>query len=308
VLLSLSDFDLVSANTVAEACSLLQRYGAEARIFAGGTDLLVKMKHKRLAPRVLINIKAIPGLDQIRYDASDGLVIGALATIQSIKDSPVIGQEFPLLAQAAAKMGTLHIRNLGTLGGNLANASPSAEFAPALLTLGATLQCVGPQGSRSIAVENFFVGPGKSALRADELLTEVHVSKLPSTAAGVYLKHSLRRMDVAIASTAVVVDLDGETLRDARIALGAVGPTPFRARAAEAAMKGQEIAAAKARGELFDKVARLASEESLPIGDIRADAAYRRRIVGMIVLQAIEQAVALARSQRPAVKKARAAQ
>src|SRR3990172_3056490 len=210
MLLGLPEFELLSADTVEETCTLLSRHGAEAMVFAGGTDLLVKMKHRRTIPRHLVNIKGIPDLDQIRHDERDGLRIGALTTIQAIEASSVIGKKFPALKQAASVLGTSQIRNVGTIGGNLGNASPSAEFAPPLLTLGASVRCVGLGGERQIPLEEFFVAPGKTTLGQDELLTEVHVPNPPAGAQGIYLKHSLRKMDVAIASAAVLIVLDGD--------------------------------------------------------------------------------------------------
>ena len=218
--------------------------------------------------------------------------IGALATIQAIKDSALIAQKFPPIWQAASKVGTLQICNLGTLGGNLANASPSAEFAPPLLTLGASVQCAGTGGDRLIPIEEFFVGPGKSVLRDDEMITEVLVPNLPSNARGIYLKHSLRHMDVAIASAAVVVRLHGGVFEDIKIALGAVAPTPIRARKAEAALLRQRLDGAGNNGELLEEIARVASSESLPIDDLRAYARYRRHVVGMLVRQGLEESIA----------------
>ena len=296
MLLGLPEFDILMANTVAEACSLLSQYGENARVLAGGTDLLVKMKNKGVLPRYLINIKRIPDLDQIRYDETAGLRIGALTTIESIRDSPVIAHKFPLLHQAADKVGTVQIRNLGTLGGNLGNASPAAEFAPALLTLDASVKCAGRGTERLIPIEELFVSPGKTALRSDEILTEVLVPNRPSQFAGIYLKHSLREMDVAIVSAAVAVRLDGEVCRDIKIALGAVAPTPFRARKAEAVLQGERLGGNGKLGELLDEVARVASSESVPINDLRAYTDYRRKVVEMLVRQGLEEAISQAGS------------
>jgi carbon-monoxide dehydrogenase medium subunit len=296
VLLLLPEFDLLATDTVEETCFLLGRYDGDARILAGGTDLLVKMKHRRLMSRRLINIKRIPQLDQIRYNDQTGLRIGTLATAQSIKESSVVANKFSLLSQAAGKLGTLQIRHLATLGGNLANASPSAEFAPVLLTLGAAVKCTGRGGERVIPLDEFFAGPGKCALRHDEVLTEIQVPNLPANAAGVYLKHALRRMDVAIAAAAVVVRLEGDVCGDAKIALGAVAPTPFRARKAEAALKRQRLGHDASERELIQEVARLASDEALPIDDFRGCAGYRREVVGELVAQALEQAIARVRT------------
>ena len=229
MLLGLPEFELVSTDTVEETCALLARYGEGTRVFAGGTDLFVKMKHRRAVPRRLINIKRIPNLGQIRREARGGLRIGALTTIQAIEASSAIDKDFPSLKQAAGVLGTTQIRNVGTLGGNLSNASPSAEFGPSLLTLGASVKCTGRAGERVIPLEEFFVGPGKTSLGRDELLTEVTVPEPPAGAQCIYLKHSLRRMDVAIASAAVLIVAEGDVCTEVRIALGAVGPKPYRA-------------------------------------------------------------------------------
>ena len=290
----LPDFEMLFADTAEGACSLLSRHGAEAELFAGGTDLLVKMKLKHRLPRYLIHVKGIPGLDQIRY-GDDGLRIGALTTIQVIQDSEVVSSHVPLLSRAAAVLGTMPIRALGTLGGNLANASPSAEFGPPLLVLEAAVRCLGPGGERRIPMTEFFVAPGKSALQQGEMITEIHVPPLPDRARCLYLKHSLRRMDVAIAGAAVFVLLGGDVCREVRIALGAVAPTPFRARKAEQALTGKRLSGDSTEGELLEEVAQIAAGESLPIDDLREYASYRRRIVGMMVKQALGLAIARSR-------------
>jgi carbon-monoxide dehydrogenase medium subunit len=295
VLLKLPKFDILFPVTVEETCLQLSKYQTDAKILAGGTDLLVKMKHRRALPRCLLNIKRIPGLAYIREDGGEGLRIGALTSFQAIKSSPAIGKRFPMLGQAARKVGTTQIRNLGTLGGNLANGSPSAESAPALLTLGASIACHGTNGERRIPIDEFFVGPGKTALRQDEVLTGVRLPEMPAGAHGVYLKQSLRRMDVSVAGAAVFVVLEGDVCLEARIALGAVGPTPFRARKAEALLRGERIGE-RVETELLDAVARTASGESLPIDDIRGYANYRKQVIESLVRQGVERAVAGARS------------
>lgn len=303
MLLGLPEFELLHADTVAAACALLARHGPETRLLAGGTDLFTKMKHRRLVPRRLINIKRIPQLDQIRYDEQDGLSIGPLATVQAIEASPIIAAKFPALSQAARVLGTAQIRNIATLGGNLANGSPSAEFAPALLTLEASVVCVGVEAKqRVIPVAEFFAGPGRTALRADELLVEVRVPNPPAGAQSIYFKHSLRKMDVAIAGAAVLLRLDGDWCQDLRIALGAVGPTPFRARKAEQALIGQRLGSGSDEGALLDEIARLASDESVPIDDFRGYAQYRKKLISMLVGKGLERMIAQARQQGVAAK------
>ena len=296
MLLGLPEFELLSADTVEETCTLLARHGEGAMVFAGGTDLLVKMKHRRTIPRSLVNIKGIPDLNRIVHDERYGLRIGALTTIQAIEASSVIGKKFPAVKQAAEVLGTTQIRNVGTIGGNLGNASPSAEFAPPLLTLGASVRCVGRGGERMIPLEGFFVSPGKTTLRQDELLTEVHVPDPPAGAQGIYLKHSLRKMDVAIACAAVLIVVDGDVCRDIRIALGAVGPIPFRAKKAEEIIRGERLGGERVETELLDEVARAASDESFPIDDFRGYAAYRRKLVRMLVGKGLERVIARTRA------------
>ena len=296
MLLGLPEFELFSADSVEEACTLLATHGAQATVFAGGTDLFVKMKHRRTVPARLINIKGIPNLSRIVHDERDGLRIGALTLIQTIDASSVIGKKFPALQQAAKVLGTSQIRNVGTIGGNLANASPSAEFAPPLLTLGASVRCAGRGGERLIAMEDLIVSPGKTSLRPDELLTEVLVPNPLPGAQGIYLKHSLRKMDVAIASAAVLLVFEGDVCREVKIALGAVGPIPFRAEKAEACMRGQRLGADAAEGEMLEAVARTAADESFPIDDLRGYAAYRRKLVRMLVGKGLERLIARTRA------------
>ncbi len=290
MLLVLPEFDLLRADSLDEACELLAE--GDATILAGGTDLLTKMKHRRAVPRRLVNIKKIPGLDQIRHDAREGLQIGALATMQALKESAVVAAACPPLSEAAGLLGTTQIRNLATLGGNLANASPSAETAPVLLTLDASVTCVGRSGERVIPLENFFIAPGRTAMRRDEVLTGIRVPPLPFRWKGIYLKHSLRMMDVAMVNAAVAVHLDDRVFRHVRIALGAVAPTPFRATGAETLITGKRLAGGAADQELLSEAGRIAADESFPIDDFRAYAAYRKKIVEMLVTRGLEQAVA----------------
>src|SRR3990170_5290762 len=285
------------SRSVEETCALLSEHGRDAQIVAGGTDLFVKMKQRRLVPSVLINIKRISGLDQIRYDASEGLHIGPLTTIQAIRESTLIAERFPVLSEAAGVLGTEQVRNLGTLGGNLGNASPSAEFAPPLLILNASVRCLGRSGERVVPLDGFFVGPGKSALEADEVITDIQVPNPADRAQLVYLKHSLRRMDVAMAAAAVLVLLDGDVCRDVRIALGAVAPTVFRARKAEQTLIGKRLTGDSREGELFEEVAQVAVGEARPIDDIRGYAAYRKKVIAMLVRHGLEHVIAKARTQ-----------
>jgi carbon-monoxide dehydrogenase medium subunit len=272
--------------TIEDACSLALKYQGQAKIIAGGTDLLPRLKQHRLLPAYLINIKGI-GQDYILFDKKEGLRIGALTTIRSIAASPLIMTGFSLLAQAAGQLGSAQVREQATIAGNLCNASPSAETAPPLIALGSQATITGADGKRTILIENFFLGPGRTVLRPGEILTEIQVRNLPPRSGGVYLKHTLRKaLDLAVVGVAVAVTLDGNILNDAKIALGAVAPTPIRARKAEELLRGKKISL-----ELIQKAAKTASAESSPIDDIRSSADYRKKMIEVLVARAVSQAV-----------------
>ncbi|NQV55701.1 MAG: FAD binding domain-containing protein, partial [Rhodospirillales bacterium] len=173
-----------------------------------------------------------------------------------------------------------------TIGGNLGNASPSAEFAPPLLCLNAVVRCMGPNGARDIPVDEFFLNPGITALGQSEMITEIRVPPPAANKADVYIKHSLRRMDVAMASAAVYVELDGGQIVDARIALGAVAPTPFRAVKSEEILRGNQVS-----DELIIEAAKMATSEATPIDDIRSYADYRKDTVREMVARGLSQVI-----------------
>ncbi|MBW1799223.1 MAG: xanthine dehydrogenase family protein subunit M [Deltaproteobacteria bacterium] len=288
MLIGLPEFDYLACDTLEHAFELLDRYAGVSRILAGGTDLFVKMKHRRLMPRYLIDIKKIPDLKGIHYDEHTGLRIGALTSIEEIKNSTRVKKHAPILSEAAGKLGTTHIRNLGTLGGNLAHASPAAEFAPPLLTLNAIAKIIGAGGERTISLTDFFVGPGQSTIQADEILAEIIMPNLPVTE-GIHLKYSTRPMDVAIVNLAVMATIKGEACEEIAIALGAVGPTPFRAGKAERVMRGRRLGGDLQ--DLFEETAEKAVEESQPIDDFRASAAHRNKMIKELTTEGLRQII-----------------
>ena len=289
-IMRLPHFEYIAPRTLVEACSLLAEHPKEALALAGGTDLLVKMKQRRIVPRYVVNLKAISGIDYITYDEKDGLRIGALTTVQLLKNSITVRRHCKILAQAAGVESSVQIRNVATLGGNIANASPAADAPLALIALGASLVLTRAGGMREVPLENFFVGPGKTVLHPGEVISEIHVPPLPPRTGGAYLKHAIRRTDIAIVSVAVVVRLGEEVCDEAKIALGSVAPTAFRAKRAEQSLTGKRITA-----ELAGEAARLAMEESRPIDDIRGYAGYRMKTVFDITRQAITEATQDAR-------------
>lgn len=285
-------FDHLESKTVEEACSLLSKHKGKAKVIAGGTDLLPAMRNREVTPAYIINVRSIPNLDYIHYTDAKGLKIGALATLYDIESSPIIREKFPMVADAAAKIGTPQVRNMGTIGGNLCNAAPSADTAPPLIGLEAKAKINGPNRERVIALEEFFIGPGENALQADEILTEIQIPNPPPHTRGVYLKLPARTMvDLAVVGVAVVVTLDDKerSIVDAKIVLGAVAPTPVRARQAEGIIKGKAISR-----ELIEKAAEAAAGEAKPISDLRGSASYRKEMVNTLTKRAIRQVTALA--------------
>ena len=283
----LPKFNYLAPTTLDEALSLLSEYRGRAKVIAGGTDLVPKLKRREIrAPEYVIDLKGIPGLDEIKFDAS-GLTLGAMVTIGMVESSAKIQQRLGILAQAAQSMASPQVRNRGTIAGNICNAVPSADSAPPLLTLGARLKIVSGKGERTVNIEDFFTGPGQTALDEDEILAEIQLSSIPPNGKGVYLKLTPRRaMDLAIVGVAVVVIPQDGICRDIRIALGAVAPTPIRAKKAEAILKGQKL-----DDKLIEKAAQTAAGQSNPIDDHRASAEYRRDMVEVLAKRAIKQAI-----------------
>jgi len=287
-------FEYLEPQTIQEAMSLLNKYGNKAKVLAGGTDLVPQMKEKTIRPEYVISIGRIAGLDYIRFDGEKGLRIGALTTIRSIEQSPQLQPKYGLICQAASQMASIAVRNVATVGGSLCNASPSADTAPALIALSAKAKLVSAAGERIVPLEDFFTGPGATVLKTGELLTELQIPSPPAHTAGVYIKYSTRGgEELALIGVAALLTLntgDG-TCTDAKVVLGAVAPTPIRARGAEGVLKGKRIDQG-----LIEKAAQTASDESSPIDDIRGSAEYRREMLKVFARDAIKQAAELAKS------------
>ena len=281
----LPKFDYIKPKSMKEALDLLDKNNnGDVKVYAGGTDVIPRLKSRLIqAPKVLVDLKGIPGLEYIQYNEKDGLRIGALATISSVAHSPQVRENFGILSQAAGSIASTQVQNRGTIVGNICNAVPSADSAPALLCLGAKLSCVSSRGERLIDIEDFFTGPNQTALNPDELVKEIRIPSVPIQGKGAYIKLSpRRRMDLAVVGVGAVVVQDKGLIQDVRIALGAVAPTPMRAKRAEDVLKGEKV-----RGDTVVKAAETASAESKPIDDHRASAEYRRMMVEVLVKRAI---------------------
>jgi carbon-monoxide dehydrogenase medium subunit len=277
--------DYFEPKTLSEVLALLAKYGEQAKVIAGGTDVMVDMKYKE-EPDCLVNIKRIPGMNSIQEN-SGSLRIGPLVTIREMETSRLVRENLPILWESCHEFASLQIRNTATIGGNICRASPSGETLAPLLVLEAKGKLAFADGEKTEAFSSFFQGPGKSSLGSKGLLTEIEVAYPAKGSEGIYLKHAVRgAMDIAMVGVAVLITPDAarSNAQDVRIGLGAVAPTPIRAAKTEALLRGKPLTAA-----LVKEAAALAASESNPISDQRSSAEYRRWIVEALTRRGLQQ-------------------
>jgi carbon-monoxide dehydrogenase medium subunit len=272
-------FDYHEPATLAEACQTLAALGEAARPIAGGTDLLVNMKKKVMAPKHLVSLARIDALRGL--DAVNGHVaIGPCVTVSELAESETVRQKLSALRAGARSLGTPLIRNLATIGGNIGSARPAADLPPALMVYGTTLVLSASDGQREMAVGDFFKGPGMTAIAPGEILSEIKVD-VPGPLSGAgYINIGVRKsQDCNIVNVAAFITLDAPqgVITEARIAMGCVGPTHLRAPSAEKVLLGQ-----KPGGALFAAAGDAATKDCRPILDFRGSAEYRRAMVGVL--------------------------
>jgi carbon-monoxide dehydrogenase medium subunit len=274
--------------SVADAVTLARTLGAGARFLAGGTDLIVQMSKRRAAPEHLIDLGSLNELCGIEEEA-DAFVLGALATHKAIERHPAFQGALLALPEAARVVGGHQIRNRGTVGGNIVNASPAADVVVPLLALDAEVTLAGSEGTRAGKLEDFLLGPGQTARKTDELLTSVRFAKLPAASATSFLKAGRRRameISVVCVATRLMLDARDGVCRDVRVALGAVDAKTVRARAAEQMLEGRAP-----QPDFFREAGRVAAKSCAPISDVRASADYRRRLAAVLVARALARCV-----------------
>jgi carbon-monoxide dehydrogenase medium subunit len=312
---SMKKFDYLKPKTLEEALSLLNQQGKKAKLIAGGTDVIVLIKQKTMAPDILISLRGIPGLDQIQYNGT--LRIGALVTHRAIEKSEVIRKEFSALADAADVLGSIQIRNVATIGGNICTAAPSADTATPLLVLGTQVKIKSLKEEKTVPIEEFFTGPGETILKKGEIVTELVMPKpLPHTGSAYWKLQRRLALDLPILGVSTLLSLDKGTIscsdmlctvspissilhtmeqdelvcKEVRIALGVAAPTPIRALKAESLLRGKKIS-----DELLEEVAETAVKEAQPRDTIRGEAWYRsdmiRVLVKRMVMKSIERVV-----------------
>ena len=289
----MKDFDYAAPTSVEDATSLLAEHGENARLLAGGTDIIVQLREGLRDAEMVIDIKKIPELMAMEYSADSGLTLGAGVPCYQVYEHAEIAAAYPALADSAKIIGGWQIQSRASVGGNLCNSSPAADTIPSLISLGASCRIAGPAGEREVAAENFCSGPGRNVLEAGELLVSINFPAAPGQSGSAYERFIPRNeMDIAVAGAASWVQLDesGTTIEQARIALAAVGPTPLVAQQAADSLAGQE-----ASEENLATAGELAREVASPIDDMRGTIDYRIHLVGVLVKRTLARAVARAR-------------
>jgi carbon-monoxide dehydrogenase medium subunit len=282
------EIKLFRPHSLEEALSQRAEYGRDALPLAGGQSLLVMLRNKLIDPQVLLDLEPLGELRGIQARAN-GVSIGAMTTFFDLLSSSDVQHAVPILAQAAGKVGSTAIRNLGTIGGNLCHNEPGADLPPALLALNASVELRSRKGIRNVPLTEFFRGYFETAVEADEILSRVEIPTLPEGARGAYTKHSISPEDLAIAGVAVVLVPDGKnpvSARILRIGLGGVAPVALRALKAEAALNGRALT-----DEAIGAAAEIAASEAEPMSDPHASADYRRKMVKVLVRRALAAAI-----------------
>ena len=282
----LPKFEYFEPETLEEALRLLAEWRERACVLAGGTDVLVKMRNGRLKPGAVIALERISSLNGIGFDLSKGLTIGAGAKLSDVTSHPDILRYYPAIARAALVMANVQVRNMGTIGGNLCNAAPSAENAPPLMALGAVVTAASLEEERRIPLDDFFKGPGLTAMKPEEIMTSIFVPTPPAKSGASYQRISARcGVDIAAVSVGAMIIIEDTVCREVRISLGAVAPVPMRALSAEAFLKEKVWSE-----EFLREAARISADESRPISDVRASLEFRKQMVAVMTQRALEEA------------------
>lgn len=288
----LPDFEYHRAKSISEAVQLLNTYKGEAKILAGGTDLLLQMEQGSIwgkpCPKHLVTLRDVNTLDYIRLQDGN-ILMGANVTHRRAELSPLIGKELKALHDATCQVGSVQIRNVATIAGNICNATPSADTAAPLLALGAFVKVIGPQGDRSIFLSAFFRGPGQIVLQPDEVLREICIPQPPVLSGSAYLKVARRKaMELALLGVATYVRLstDRSLVEEVRIGLNTAAPTPIRAYKAEAVLKGAQVSE-----EVIHEAATTAALEASPRTSFRSTTEYRRELIRVFVRRSLLKAL-----------------
>jgi carbon-monoxide dehydrogenase medium subunit len=280
------NFELLEPASAHEASRMLADAGEESRLFAGGVALMLAMRQRLITPSHVVYMGGVGGLDRIEFDERQGLRIGALTRHQQIADSAIVQSRYPMLADMAAHVANPQVRNQGTLGGNLCYADPASDPPGCLMALGAELRTVGPQGERSIPLDEFFIDYYTTALEPAEVVTEIRVPTMASDSKGAYTRFLRTAAEHRpLVNVAVVARRNGGVCHEARIAIGASVPIPLRARRSEQYLNGKTVTL-----EALDHAAAIAAADITPVSDFRGSAEYRREMVRVVARRTLAEA------------------
>ena len=282
---TLRPFELLEPESLDEAVQALASAGAGAKILAGGLDLVAKMTRWEIEPSCLVSLGPIPGLNFLERSPDGRLLIGPMTTLRSVELSPLVEVGWPLLHEAVSQIASVQVKTMGTLVGNLCVATPASDIAPALYALGALVHLAGPEGPRTVAIEDFFIPDCCSILAPDEIVTQIVVPPQRPGSGAAFKKLAHTKACIAKVNAAVLVERDGDACRGARIALGAVASMPLRVPAAEALLEGQVFGP-----DVAARAGALAAEAASPISDLRSSADYRRQMAAVLTRRALIEA------------------
>lgn len=283
----LPEFEYIAPPTLEEACSLAADLGADAKLIAGGTDVVVAMKEKKLTPKYIIDLKKIEGLEYIDFDEKEGWKIGALTKLRTLEKSELLKEKFTAVSDAAHYVASTQVRAKGTMAGNMINGIPSADTVPILLAMDAKIVIKGADHTHICPISEFYTGLKKNILEPGDIVTEIQIPALKENQGAAYIKHSVRKaMDLAIVGVAAVITVEDGICKDAKITLGAVAENAVHAVKAEEYLKGKELT-----DEVIAEAGKIASTECSPISDVRASAEYRTDMVRVFTKRSIKKAV-----------------
>lgn len=287
--------DFIAPKTLSEAVSLMASNGDRARALAGGTDLLVQLRGGRRSADLVVDVKEIPELSQIKYDAQSGLTIGAAAPCYRIYQDQAVASAYPCLIDAAYLIGSIQIQGRASIGGNLCNSAPSADAIPSVIVLGGVATIASSKGTREVPVAEFCTGPGRNVMEPDEILVSIHLPAPQAHAGANYLRFIPRNeMDIAVAGVGslVVLDASGQNFVSARISLASVAPTPVFAQEAGDSLAGKPVS-----DEAIEEAATKAMAASTPISDMRGTIRQRNHLVGVLTRRTLNNAIKRARGE-----------
>ncbi|MCP4694579.1 MAG: xanthine dehydrogenase family protein subunit M [Desulfobacterales bacterium] len=282
----MKNFEYIRPDNLNDVLYAFKDY-KDARLLAGGTDLLVGMKSDFIKPGCIIDLKSVPSISDV--ERRDEWSFGALATVRDIEVSETLQEKMPFLCKAAGELSSIQIRNRATLGGNLCHASPAADMAAMLLAMDSKARIVSLKGEKTVPLDDFFTGPNSTIIADGDILTEIVVPREVEQSNGIYMKFGPRKaMDIGVVNIAILLEADPGTrlCKKIRIAMGAAAPTPIRAKQAEELLNGRTL-----NPDLIERAARAASDETNPISDFRASAAYRKELVKVLVSKGVNKLI-----------------